>query len=187
MNFILINGQRHSGKDTLATQIFRSATQINFKNFARIEVRGNADSVKTLAKSFYNWRGTKNEDGRKLLIGITELGYAQDPFFWEKKLMEYLQGRSRIGTVIVPDFRYACTHKYFSQIGNKVFTIHLDNPNLKVELDTETLADRSEHEITKDTFNFNSIISNNGTEDDLFKKADLLVKEVFVPQGIILS
>lgn len=118
---ILIKGKARVGKDTFAVML---NTQFRLLSSFESEIFPNAKAVKELARDFYNWNGEKDTRGRKLLIDITNTGYAYSKYFWEEKnkLNDYT------GDIcIVPDFRWINTYKYFKENKDKynVITIKL--------------------------------------------------------------
>jgi hypothetical protein len=118
MKIILINGKARSGKDTLASLI---KGQLPNK---KVLIRGNAQTVKDCAKKYFNWNGTKDTKGRQLLIDITNLGYAQDPYHWDRLTLKYALDKDNYDYLIIPDWRYFSTYEYLKEEGYEVITVH---------------------------------------------------------------
>lgn len=136
MKVILICGQARSGKNQLADYL-KHYLDLDSKGvtFNRTLIRGNAQSVKDIAHSKYNWNGIKDQKGRQLLIDITNEGYDQDIHYWEKET--FLEAISystfvnpRCEYLIIPDWRYAQTLDYFDKVADEVTTIRITRPNL---------------------------------------------------------
>ena len=118
MKIILINGKARSGKDTLASLI--KGQLLNKK----VLIRGNAQTVKDCAKKYFNWNGAKDTKGRQLLIDITNLGYAQDPYHWDRLTLKYALDKDNYDYLIIPDWRYFSTYEYLKEEGYEVITVH---------------------------------------------------------------
>ena len=118
MKIILINGKARSGKDTLASLIK------GILKDKKVLIRGNAHSVKECALKYFNWNGAKDTKGRQLLIDITNLGYSQDPYHWERLTLKYALDRDNYDYLIIPDWRYMSTYEYLKEEGYEVITIH---------------------------------------------------------------
>ena len=131
---VLINGVARSGKDTFAEFLKTHLT----KDLNPLIVP-NAQGVKSVASQVYGWDGNKDERGRSLLIGITNIGYNYSPYFWEKysessiKKLEAITNTT-FNTIIVPDFRYKNTYDYYVNRGFKVITIYVVRPDFDNEL-----------------------------------------------------
>ena len=153
---ILINGKARVGKDTLASFLVK---ELNSRGFNNVYVRGNAQTVKDYAKKYFNWDGKKTDEGRKLLINITNMMYDLDPTFWECKTNEFFMGKieehkKEDVILIIPDWRYRNTLDYFRRVANcykyiSVHTIHLERKGFKNNLSQELKADISESDILK--------------------------------------
>ena len=102
---IFINGKSGSGKTTLAEHL---AKELGEADTLIVE---NSHKVKEIATEFYFWDKVKDEQGRQLLIDITNAGYKYDPFLWEK-----FTAKKIINTgckyIIIPDWRYESTYEY---------------------------------------------------------------------------
>lgn len=131
MKVILICGQAHSGKTTLA-KFLKEHLDINNRGVycERTLIRNNGQSVKDIAVRDFKWNGVKDESGRQLLLDITEDGYAQDQFYWERetfheaiKHKEY--HNKNCDVLIIPDWRYPSTKSYFDKMADEVITIKI--------------------------------------------------------------
>lgn len=140
---ILINGKAQSGKSTLA-ELLASKIQNS-------KVIHNADSVKELATVFFGWDGVKDDCGRNLLIGLSEVGYNYKDNFWEYKTLYKIEEKDEV--IIIPDFRYEQTYRFFKEQGFRVITLHIS--------------------MTKDINTINEIMKEHLTEQRLNIKFDM--------------
>lgn len=127
---VLINGVARSGKDTFAEMIIPHLCENDKTGF----ILPNAFGVKEVASRVYGWDGEKDERGRGLLLDVTKTGYNYDPMFWEKYAHRHLKHmestmKSSFDFVVVPDFRYPITQRYYIACGLKVITINIIRPN----------------------------------------------------------
>lgn len=137
LTVILINGKAGSGKNFLADLIKLKNDKKN------VDIIGNADAVKKIAKEFFMWDGVKDENGRQLLIDVSNTAYAYDEFFWEKKSEEkIIHGYDDI--VVIPDFRYAKTYEYYKKEGYNVITIHIKMDKDINDINNEVKNDATE-------------------------------------------
>lgn len=132
---VLINGVARSGKDTFAEMLVPHLCKESETGF----ILPNAFGVKSVASNVYGWNGEKDERGRSLLIDVTNTGYKYDPMFWEKyahKHLKTLEARlnQEFDYVIVPDFRYPITQRYYIALGYRVVTIYIVRPDFDNEL-----------------------------------------------------
>lgn len=141
MKIILINGKARSGKDTLASMI---KGKLGDK---KVLVRGNAQSVKDCAFRYFNWNGEKDTKGRQLLIDITNLGYSQDPYHWDRMTLEYALKRDNYDYLIITDWRYMSTYEYLKSEGYEPITIYRQR-----DIDNE-LHESLKNDISEQKFN----------------------------------
>ena len=118
MKIILINGKARSGKDTLASLLKGKLSD------KKVLIRGNAQTVKDCAKKYFNWDGKKDTKGRQLLIDITNLGYKQDKYHWDRLTLDYALQKDNYDYLIIPDWRYISTYEYLKEEGFDVITIY---------------------------------------------------------------
>lgn len=135
MKVILICGKARSGKNQLADYL-KEALDVDSKGayFDRTLIRGNAQSVKDKAENDYNWNGEKDAKGRQLLIDITNWGYSQHKYYWEKELFtEAIMYKEFVNRnceyLIVPDWRYQQTLDYFNTVADEIVTLRVTRPN----------------------------------------------------------
>lgn len=178
MKVVLINGRKGSGKDTVANYLFEKLGE-------GVVVIPNAKAVKEEAYQFYNWNGEKDLLGRQLLVDITNTGYRFDPYFWEKKTIEYIyalkeQG-TRIDMLIIPDWRYECTYDFFTNLDHpkvEVTTLRVERRVTVEEMcDPRESFDVYRSESQLDGFPVDYTIDNNGTIEDLHNLIDIMLAD----------
>ena len=168
MKIILINGKARSGKDTLASLMKGKLSD------KKVLVRGNAQTVKDCARKYFGWNGEKDTKGRKLLIDITNLGYAQDPYHWERQTLKYAVDKDNYDYLIITDWRYMSTYKYFKSRGYQVITIHRHR-DIDNGLDESLKNDISEQGFNM-TYDFS--IHNRGSIEELHPVVDYVVDRI---------
>lgn len=168
MKIILINGLKGSGKDTLADLLCSHLAKKGF----RVHKIPNAEHVKKIASTMYNWNGLKDAKGRQLLIDITNTGYKYCPTLFEDITYEKAKTED-LDILVVPDWRYLATYTYFCEHEgtDNVSTIRVIRS--MTTKDNATL-DNDPSEINLNLFPFHQIIYNEGTLSELDLMAQLL-------------
>lgn len=179
MKVILISGKARSGKNQLA-EYLKEYLDVDHKGAIcnKTLIRGNAECVKEIAYSKYDWNGEKDSKGRQLLIDITNKGYAEDTYYWEKNtFLELISYKEFINKncqfLIMPDWRYPQTLDYFKQVADNVITIKVTRPNLP--------KGTHEHHISEnalESFNVQYKVENNKDLDNLKNIAKRIAKEI---------
>lgn len=179
MRVILICGKARSGKDTVA-KIMSECISTDFMGNKRLNniIIPNAKSVKRVATEKFNWNGVKDQEGRQLLINITERGYKEDEYHWEKETyLDYLMSKvSGMDTLIIPDWRYMSTLNYFSRVlkVEEIITIRVTRQ------DTDSKGTHVNHSSENDHLGFMSdyVINNDSTMEQLSKEVSKLCKHI---------
>lgn len=173
---ILICGASKMGKDTFAQMLKDNLDydRLHHNNINRTLIRGNAQSVKNIATTDFNWNGIKDDKGRQLLIDITENGYNKDIHYWEKELytevlMHKMYDNKSLKYVIIPDWRYEQSSIYFEKVFEKVIKVRM---NRKVTVDNTKSS-----EVNYKQFNVDEEIDNTGSLDDLRVKVNTFVNK----------
>jgi hypothetical protein len=175
---ILIHGKAGTGKDTVCDMLSKNL----IKDTLILRV-GNADGVKLVSRKSFNWDFEKDERGRQLLIDVTNAGYNYDEYFWEKVSEKTIKGFLDIPNnedklVIVPDWRYPCTYKYWTELSELPMT-HIITVNV-ISNSVFNYSDKITKEKSEaglDDFNFDFIIVNKGTLEDLQLEVKEFIKE----------
>lgn len=172
---ILINGKARSGKDTLAKMLYKGIQPHTDKN---ILITHNAQAVKKIAREFFTWDEIKDNKGRQLLIDITNSAYNYDPYFWEKKTINYIN-TCNSDVAIIPDWRYMSTYEFFKEQGYNVITLHMERVKLNNGLSDTLKNDISEQGFNNFSYDY-KIINNNDDLNSLRK----VIEDLFIPQLI---
>lgn len=161
---ILINGKAQSGKSTLA-ELLASKIQNS-------KVIHNADSVKELATNFFGWNGVKDDDGRELLIGISEVGYDYKDNFWEYKTLSKIEDKDEV--IIIPDFRYEQTYHFFKEQGFRVIALYV---SMTKDINTMNVSMKEHSTEQRLNIKFDTeFINKFGKEEQLEEFADEFIK-----------
>lgn len=151
---IIINGTGGSGKDTF----------VDFcSEFTKIINISSVDKVKEAAKVLVGWNGEKDEKSRKLLVDLKQLSIEYNDY-----PTEYIKGQYE-------DFKNNDAEYLFIHIreveeiekNKKIFnakTLLIKNP--RVELITSNTSDGNVY-----NYNYDYVIENDGTLDELKEKA----------------
>jgi len=161
---IVISGKQYSGKDTLAKILLDL-----MPNFKRVGL-GDAIKIeygKRVGLTFEEIE-VKKHLYRADLIELGNWGRAQDADFWLKNL-------ANMNNIIVPDVRVNHEVDFFKQKGAYL---------IRVESSVETRSKRGilvnaddDTEIALDNYqDWNIVIENNSTYEDLIKKAEQIVQ-----------
>ncbi len=190
MKIIMISAKSQHGKDTVA-KLMKEELEQKGKKVLIIHF---ADLVKHYAYDYYNWNGNKDENGRNLLqtIGTTILR-ARWPEYWAEIVGKFLDAIGDLedtnygfNYVLIPDWRFINEFEIVSQyaelFNNPVTTIRVErynkdgtyykNPNMTIYQYLHI------SECQLDDFNFEWIISNRGTLDDLRDSINLILEHI---------
>lgn len=111
MKVILIGGQAGSGKNTVA-DIMKKHLEAKGKQVVTL---GNGDAVREYAKKYFNLEDYKTEEGRRIMIGITDMMYDLFPHYYDMKTLDRIKNSKDTDVAIIFDWRYECTYKYFEK------------------------------------------------------------------------
>lgn len=182
MIILCIAGRAGSGKDTVAKILDGILTEQYHK---RVLVAHYADLVKYVAKTFFDWDGIKDVEGRTLLQHIgTDVVREKDEDFWVQFLANMLYFfYGQWDFVLLPDFRFPNEFSFLNEYlrpGYEVFSVKVDR-EFPSALTPEQRAHASETALKG--FEFDYYIDNNGTYEDLNKQmfntfAPMLIKRL---------
>ena len=165
MKVVLITGMSGSGKDTLAELL---ALYLDEKNLT-VWIQHNADPVKYMANVYFDVDNYKTNEGKRIMMGITDLMYSIDAYYFEKLNMKKVPKDTDV--LIIPDWRYLNTRYYFEgKEENEVYTVMVQRTNARdytaeVKKKEERLLSRLEPLV---------VINNDGTIIDLEHTAERL-------------
>lgn len=186
MKIIMISGKSQSGKDTIANIITQTLQKKDY-NILTIHF---ADLVKFYATRYFNWNGNKDENGRALLQKIgTTIMRERWPTYWAEIIAKFIDALGDdifFDYVIIPDWRFInefeTVYDYAQLFHQKVITIRVNRynedgtPYWNSQMTLEQRQHISECEL--DNFNFEWIISNRGTLDDLQDSAKVILESI---------
>ena len=126
MKVVLITGMSGSGKDTLAELLSLYLVENNLN----VWIQHNADPVKYMANVYFDVDNYKTDIGKKIMMGITDLMYSTDAFYFEKINMKKVPKDTDV--LIIPDWRYLNTKYYFEgKEGDEVYTVMVRRTNAR--------------------------------------------------------
>nr|DAJ02143.1 MAG TPA: hypothetical protein [Caudoviricetes sp.] len=125
MKVVLITGRSGSGKDTLAELL---SLYLDDKDL-KVWIQHNADPVKYMAQTYFNVTNYKTDIGKQIMMGITDLMYSTDAYYFEKLSMKKVPKDTDV--LIIPDWRYLNTKYYFEGRDDEVYTIMVKRVNVK--------------------------------------------------------
>ena len=173
MKIICISGKALAGKDTSAG-IIKKIIEEKEKSVLIIH---NADLLKYICKSIFEWDGNKDEHGRTLLQHIgTDIIRKQRPDFWVKFVTDIVNiFHDNWDYVLIPDCRFPNEIDYLrSNTNHRVYHFRVERPNFDNGLSEEQKNHPSETSLDGVEPDINII--NDGTIDDLKNKLFDLVK-----------
>lgn len=168
MNVICITGKAQHGKDTLAGFLLDTLESRG----KRVLITHYGDLLKYVCWSFFGWDGKKDEAGRSLLQYVgTEKIRAKKPDFWVNFIRDILSMfPNEWDTVIIPDCRYPNECDMLRDLEYGVSVIRVIRDGFVSPLTEAQQAHPSE--TSMDGYQTDYTIHNDGTLDDLRKKAD---------------
>ena len=165
---IVLSGKQFSGKDTLAKFLLEF-----LPNFKRIGL-GDAIKIEYGRRNnitFEEIEANKSQY-RADLIALGDWGRAKDPDYWLKTIIEQDEN------IIVPDLRMPHELEVFKKHG--AITIRVESPRQNRELRGQLVKENDPTETLLDAINdWDFIIQNNGTLEELQEKAKKLASELF--------
>lgn len=158
---IIINGTGGSGKDTF----------VEFcSEFANVTNISSVDKVKEAAKILVGWNGEKDEKSRKLLVDLKQLSieYNNSPTkYINEQYEKFVKNDSELLFIHIREI--AEIEKIKTLLNAK--TLLIRNP--RVALITSNNSDGNVY-----NYNYDYVLENDGTLEDLKQKAKGFVKEI---------
>lgn len=169
MKVILISAKAQHGKDTSAL-ILKEIYEAKNK---RVLITHYADLLKYICRTFFNWNGEKDDYGRTLLQQVgTNTVCAKQPDFWVDFIISILNlFNDSWDVVIIPDCRFVNEiEKMRANFDTTLIrVIRPDFDNGLSEIQKQHLS-----ETALDNFDFDHIVYNTGSLEDLKNKLSKL-------------
>lgn len=163
MRVICISGKARHGKDTSACIL----KEILEEKGNKVLIAHYGDLVKYICKTFFDWDGEKNVDGRSLLQRIgTDVIRKQQPDYWVSFIADILKFfDGEWDYVIIPDSRFPNEIDYLKEREFNVIHMRVIRQNFVSPLTPEQQNHPSETAL--DCVMPDYYINNNGTLNDL--------------------
>lgn len=161
---ILISGKAESGKDTLANILAEYST-------SRTMIIHYADILKYVAEKYWGWNGLKDEAGRSLLQQVGSIIRERNPDYMINTVIQMIHIHKPIFDIfIVPDVRMP---REITDIVQVYTDIRIDVVRVKTVRENSLTEEQRGHitETALDNYDFPYIIDNNGSLEDLRKRA----------------
>lgn len=112
MLVILLTGVSGCGKDTIAKELFT----LYAREGKKVQIVHNADPAKEMMKKYFGIDNYKNDLGKQLIMGLTDLIYTEaNYYYFEKKSMQKVEHDTEV--LIIPDWRYMNTFQWWQSYG----------------------------------------------------------------------
>jgi hypothetical protein len=175
MKIILISGKAQHGKDSAANIIKSKLESLGKK----VLIAHYGDLVKYTCKTFFNWNGEKDEQGRTLLqrVGTDDIR-AKYPNFWVeyvKSILDVFNGEWDY--VIIPDTRFLNEIELMKANFDDVTDVCVIRTNFISSLTEEQRKHKSEIALDEHIFDYYLVAEDLGM---LERKVDNFIKELEV-------
>ena len=166
-----ISGYAQHGKDSVASFLKQ-------KLLGKTLILHSADYLKFIAKTYMDWDGNKDEEGRTLLqqLGTEKVRWGlKKPLFWTERVCDVIElMQDDYDYFCVPDTRYLNEIYYpMARFPNSIFTVRVFRLNFDNGLTSEQKSHVSERELVNFKHNF-EIFSESGL-DKLAKEVDAFI------------
>lgn len=175
MKVICISGKARHGKDT-AAQYMKKKLELSGK---RVLITHYADLLKYICRTFLDWNGVKDEQGRQLLQYVgTNVIRKQMPDYWVNFIIGILEMfYGNWDYVLIPDCRFPNEIERLKEYDFDVVSIKIIRDNFINNL-TESQKSH-ESETALDNFNFDFVVHNpNKNVRDFYKNLNELLEQL---------
>jgi hypothetical protein len=175
---ILLSGKAGVGKSTTA-DFMCDFIEDNYTEYTSL-VRSFAGELKNIARSI-GWDGVKDEKGRNLLIDLGCNARKYDEAVWAKKLVEGLENHPNypVDFVFLDDWRFPNEGKFLeNQPMYRVFKVRIISPERELLKGTAAYFDQSECSLDDNPLNYDYMIYNSGTLNDLKVISQSIIKDI---------
>lgn len=160
LKIILISGKAQHGKDT-AAQLLKKAMEADGK---KVLITHYADLLKYICKTFFDWNGEKDEQGRAILQRVgTDVIRQQEPNYWVRFIDGFLSMfPNEWDYVIIPDTRFPNEIDQFHHSEFDTVSVRVYRPDFESTLTAEQKNHRSETAL--DFYDFDYYIRNDNLD-----------------------
>jgi len=176
MQIILISGKSNTGKGTVA-EIIEQILKLKNKHVIRCSL---STYIRNVAKEDYYWDGIDTLESRKFMaesykIGTEFYSYHMARRVWERDIKPFA---NKDTIAIVESFREKVNYDYFCSLLDEglidnITTIRVIRPDFNAIQDRDMENHVSESDV--DDFEFDYVIKNSGTIDELYEKLEKLI------------
>lgn len=173
MKIILLSGKARSGKDS-AANMMKSKLESKGK---KVLIAHYGDLVKYTCKTFFNWNGEKDEQGRTILQEVgTDKIRTKHPNFWVDYIRDLLSiFEDKWDYALIPDTRFPNEIDVMKNTFKDVISLRVVRTNFISPLTEEQRNHRSEIALDDYPFDYYFIADDLKT---LERKVDNLLKEL---------
>lgn len=155
MKVVLISGKAQSGKDTSANIL----KEIMERDNKKVLIAHYADLLKYICKTFFDWDGNKDENGRTLLQKVgTDTIRKLNPDYWVNFLAEFISMfENEWDYIIIPDTRFPNEIDLMKHYEYDVFSLRVN----RIDFDSDLTDVQKEHlsETALDYYDFDYVIN----------------------------
>jgi len=177
---ILVSGKAGVGKTTFANFVMKHLPPDVKKYSAKGAF---ATIVKQVAKMM-GWNGQKDDNGRKLLQNVGNVGREYNSDTWVGTLINFLMEVNIIplDLIIIDDWRFPNELNWFldKSLEYKVYTVRISAPSRESLKGTPYYNDVSETSLPDEPSNYNYYIDNEGSLEALEQAAKDVLENVFM-------
>jgi hypothetical protein len=173
LQVILISGKSHSGKGETANILNKILTNQN-KHVIQCSL---STYIREIAKNDFYWNGIDTLESRIFMAEVYRIGTNFYPYHmarrvWKRDIQPYANKNT---IAIVESFREKVNYDYFNMLLNEglinnILTIRVIRPNFNDIQDKDMEQHISESDL--DDFDFDYVIENNGSIDELRDKLE---------------
>jgi hypothetical protein len=173
MKIILVSAKAQSGKD-FVSQILKSELESEGDN---VLITHYADLLKYICKTFFEWNGGKDTEGRTLLQYIgSDIIRKKDPNYWVNFIISILKlFPNEWDYVIIPDTRFPNEIEELKSKFDDVITLRIN----RINFDNGLTEEQKNHisETSLDNYDFDYTIINDGTEN-IYNEVNLFLEKI---------
>lgn len=173
MKVAVISGHAQHGKDTSASIMKKKLEERG----DRVLICHYADLLKYICKTFFDWNGEKDDEGRHLLQYIgTDVIRASNPNFWVDFICSVLElFKDKWDWVLIPDTRFPNEIDRLKE--NNFEVVHYRVKRVNFESFLPKNQQNHPSETALDTVKPDFYIINRGSLEDLEEEINTLIKE----------